>query len=229
YDLYKKDGIRRYGFHGTSHKYVALKAREALKKPFSKLKIITCHLGNGCSITATMHGKPVDTSMGFTPLEGLVMGTRSGDIDPIIILYLMEKKGMSRREIDKFLNNKSGLLGVSGLSSDMRDIYKALRRGNKRAGLAFAIFIHRIHRYIGAFAAVMNGVDAIVFTAGIGENHPPTRSAVCKNLDFLGVKIDRKKNNAKSLIISKPNSRVKVLVVPTDEELMIARETKAVL
>jgi acetate kinase len=229
YDLYKKEGIRRYGFHGTSHKYVAIKTAAILKRPVASLKIITCHLGNGCSITATKGGKAVDTSMGFTPLEGLVMGTRSGDIDPIIILYLMEKKGMNKSDIDEVLNKKSGLLGVSGLSSDMRDIYKALKKGDKRARLAFEIFIHRIQKYIGAFAASMNGVDAITFTAGIGENHPPTRSAVCKNLEFLKVKIDNIRNKKNAAIISKPGSAVKVLVVPTDEELMIAKEAKEVI
>ena len=229
YNLYKKDGIRRYGFHGTSHKYVATKTAQILKKPIGKLKIITCHLGNGCSITATANGKALDTSMGFTPLEGLVMGTRSGDIDPIIILYLMEKKGIKTGKMDELLNKKSGLLGVSGLSSDMRDIYKAVKRKNKRARLAFDIFIHRIQKYIGAYAVSMNGVDAITFTAGIGQNHSPTRKMTCKKLGFLGVKIDNRKNHSNASIISKPNSAVKILVVPTDEELMIAKETKAVI
>ncbi|MDB4349527.1 acetate kinase [Omnitrophica bacterium] len=229
YSLYKKDGIRRYGFHGTSHKYVAIRTAAVLKRPIGRLKIITCHLGNGCSMTATKNGKAQDTSMGFTPLEGLVMGTRSGNIDPIVILYLMERKGMKRDDIDRLLNKKSGLLGVSGVSSDMRDVYKALKRGNKRARLAFDIFIHRIRGYIGAYAAGMDGVDAITFTAGIGENHPPTRRAVCANLGFLGVRIDNRKNNANNVVISKPDSKVKVLVIPTDEELMIAKETREVI
>lgn len=229
YYLYQRYGIRRYGFHGTSHKYVAIKSGYILKRPTKSLKIITCHLGNGCSITATMYGKALDTSMGFTPLEGLVMGTRSGDIDPIIVLYLMEKKGTDKIAIDRLLNNESGLLGVSNLSSDMRDIYKAVKRKDKMARLAFDIFIHRIHKYIGAYAVCMNGVDVITFTAGIGENHPPTRKAVCSNLKFLGVKIDGKKNNSNATVISKPSSRVKVLVIPTDEELMIAKETKEVI
>ncbi len=229
YGLYKKEGIRRYGFHGTSHKYVAIKTAEILKRPIGRLKIITCHLGNGCSITATMNGKAIDTSMGFTPLEGLVMGTRSGDIDPIIVLYLVEKKGIKPEGIDKLLNERSGLLGISGLSSDMRDIYGAVKKNDKRARLAFDIFIHRIHKYIGAYSVCMNGVDAVTFTGGIGENHPPTRRAVCANLGFLNVKIDPKGNNSNSVIISKPNSSVKILVIPTDEELMIAKEAKGVI
>jgi acetate kinase len=207
YDLYKKHGIRRYGFHGTSHKYVSQKAAEMLKRPSAGSRLITCHLGNGCSITAVKGGRAVDTSMGFTPLEGLVMGTRSGDVDPYIVLYLMENLGMSPQRVDRLLNKESGLLGVSGSSSDMRDIYKASKR-NKRARLAFDIFTDRIKKYIGAFAAGMGGVDAIVFTGGIGENHAPTRKAVCKGLEFL---------------------RAKVLVVPTDEEYMIAQETRKVV
>lgn len=229
YALYKRYGIRRYGFHGSSHKYVAMKTTEVLKKAPSGLKIITCHLGNGCSITATAGGRAADTSMGFTPLEGLVMGTRSGDIDPACALYLMEKKKMSPREADTLLNKQSGLLGVSGRSSDMRDIYAAVIKKNKRAILAFEIFIHRIHKYIGAFSAVMDGVDAITFTGGIGENHPPTREAVCRNLGFLGAKIDCAKNRRNAAVISKPGSKVKILVVPTDEELMIAKETAEVI
>ncbi|MFH1753185.1 MAG: acetate kinase, partial [Candidatus Omnitrophota bacterium] len=228
YDLYKKGGIRRYGFHGTSHKYVALKAARILKRPIQSLKMITCHLGNGCSITATEYGKAVDTSMGFTPLEGLVMGTRSGDIDPFIALYLIEKK-MTKEGVDRLLNKESGLLGVSGLSSDMRDIYKALKKGNKRARLAFDIFVHRIRKYIGSYAACMNGVDAVVFTGGIGENHSPTRKAVCGSLGFLGLKIDSGGNRANASVISGTGSKVKALVVPTDEELMIACETRDVL
>ena len=229
YKLYKNDGIRRYGFHGTSHKYVALKTAEILKRPLEDLKIITCHLGNGCSVTATMYGKAVDTSMGFTPLEGLVMGTRAGDIDPFVVLYLMEKKSMSAEEVDALLNKESGLLGISGLSSDMRDIYKAVKAGDKRAKLAFSIFARGIQKYIGAFSVSMNGVDAISFTGGIGENHPPTRDIVCKKLGFLGIKIDTKKNDSNSPVISRPDSKVKVLAVPTDEELMIARETREVI
>ena len=206
YSFYEKDKIRKYGFHGTSHKYVAIKAAQILKKPLNSLKLITCHLGNGSSITAVKGGKSINTSMGFTPLEGLVMGTRSGDIDPAIVFYLMNKKKLSVTKIDDLLNKRSGLLGLSGVSSDMRDMYKAVRRGNKKATLAFEVFIDRIQKYIGYFIVAMDGVDAIVFTAGIGENHAPTRRAVCRKLSFLGKK-------------------VKVLVVPTNEELMIARET----
>ncbi len=207
YELYKRFGIRKYGFHGTSHKYVAIKTAEALNRPLRDLKIITCHLGNGCSVTATKEGKAIDTSMGFTPLEGLVMGTRSGDIDPAIPLYLM-KKGLSGNAIDDILNKRSGLLGVSGLSSDMRDIYRAVKMGNKKAKLAFDMFVKGIEKYIGAFAAHMNGVDAITFTGGIGENHAPTRRAVSKKLNYLNADI---------------------LTIPTDEETMIARETKDLL
>jgi acetate kinase len=229
YSLYKAHGIRRYGFHGTSHKYVAGQAACVLRKPLRRLKIISCHLGNGCSVTATMYGKAVDTSMGFTPLEGLVMGTRSGDIDPFIALYLMEKRGMGAVELDRLLNKKSGLLGVSGISSDMRDIYRELRKGNKMAGLAFDIFIHRLQRYIGAFASVMDGVDAIVFTGGIGENHSPTRREAVKGLSYLGARIDGRKNSSNSLVVSSGRSKVKILAIPTDEELMIAKETEVVL
>ena len=227
YVFYKKDKIRRYGFHGTSHKCVALRAAEILGKPLKKLKLITCHLGNGCSITAVKNGKSVKTSMGFTPLEGLVMGTRSGDIDPAVVLFLMGQKNFSVEEIDNLLNKKSGLLGVSGISSDMRDVYGALKRGNKKARLAFEVFIDRIQKYIGSYAVAMDGVDAIVFTAGIGENHPPTRQEVCRKLSFLGVKIDSAKNRSsrKEKIITKKGSKIKVLVIPTNEELMIARET----
>ena len=227
YSFYEKEKIRRYGFHGTSHKYVALKTAEILKKPLAKLKLIVSHLGNGCSITAVKNGKSINTSMGFTPLEGLVMGTRSGDIDPAIIFYLMNKKNLSVDDVDNLLNKKSGLLGMSGVSSDMRDVYKEVKKGSRKAKLAFEVFIDRIQKYIGSYIVAMDGVDAIVFTAGIGENHAPTRSAVCKRLSFLGVKIDPRKNNtaAKEKIMTTKDSKVKVLVVPTNEELMIARET----
>jgi len=228
YALYKKERIRRYGFHGTSHKYVAIKTAEALGKPLKSLKIITCHLGNGCSVTATMSGKAVDTSMGFTPLEGLVMGTRSGSIDPAIPLYLIMKKGMSAERVDRLLNNESGLLGISGVSSDMRDVYKAIKN-NKRAALAYELFIKSIQKYIGMFAVSMDGVDAITFTGGIGENHAPTRREVARNLRFLGARIDSAKNSSTAAIISKAGSKVKLLAIRTDEEVMIARETKEVL
>jgi len=227
YSLYKKDKVRKYGFHGTSHKYVALRTAELLGRPLNKLKLITVHLGNGCSITAVRNGRSINTSMGFTPLEGLVMGTRSGDIDPAIVFYLMSAKKLTVHQADDLLNKKSGLLGMSGISSDMRDVYKSIGKGDRRAKLAFEVFVHRIQKYIGSYAVAMNGVDAVIFTAGIGENHAPTRAAVCKNLSFIGVKIDPKKNDsaAKEKVITTKDSKVKVLVVPTNEEMMIAHET----
>lgn len=227
YDLYKKYGIRKYGFHGTSHRFVAMRTAELLKKPKEKLKIITCHLGNGCSITATLYGKAIDTSMGFTPLEGLVMGTRCGDIDPAVVFYIMEKEKLDVHKINELLNKHSGLLGLSGVGSDMRDISKEARSGNEQAGVAIEVFVHRIQKYIGAYAVAMNGVDAITFTAGIGENHGYTRWKVCENLGFLGVRIDKDKNVSakKEKIISKFRSKVKILVVPTNEELLIAQDT----
>lgn len=231
YNLYAKEKIRKYGFHGTSHKYVALRAAEILRRPLKGLKLITVHLGNGCSITAVKNGRSINTSMGFTPLEGLVMGTRSGDLDPAIVFHLMAKKNLSSHKVDDLLNKKSGLLGMTGVSSDMRDIYGMIRKGDRRSKLAFEVFIDRIQKYIGSYTVAMDGVDAIIFTAGIGENHAPTRAAACGRLSFLGVKIDRKKNNSakKEKIITARDSKVKVLVVPTNEELMIARETHRLL
>jgi len=204
-----------------------MKAAEILKKPFHKLKIITCHLGNGCSVTATLHGKAIDTSMGFTPLEGLVMGTRCGDVDPAVVFYIMEKEKLDVHEINKLLNKKSGLLGLSGNGSDMRDILKAAHAGGEQAKLAINVYVHRIQKYIGAFAVALNGVDAIVFTAGIGENSGYIRSQVCHNLKFLGIKIDNNKNKSakREKIISTSRSKVKVLAIPTNEELMIAKDT----
>ncbi len=227
YEMYEKYGIRKYGFHGTSHKYVSLRAAEILNKPLKELKIITCHLGNGSSIAAVKYGKVVDTSMGLTPLEGLPMGTRSGDIDPAVVTFLMQKENMTAEEMDNYLNKKSGVLGISGVSSDFRDLAQAASEGNKRAKLALDIFVYRVKKYIGAYAAAMGGVDVIVFTAGIGENTPDIRSNSCAGLEFLGVKIDEDKNNTKGqeMDISAPDSKVKVLVIPTNEELMIARET----
>lgn len=227
YDLYKKYAIRRYGFHGTSHRYVARRTAEILKKRLDELKIITCHLGNGCSITATLHGKAIDTSMGFTPLEGLVMGTRCGDIDPAVVFYIMEKEKLDVHKINDLLNKKSGLLGLSGVGSDMRDISKSSKAGDEQARMAVEVFIHRIHKYIGAYIVAMNGVDAITFTAGIGENHGDTRLKTCEKLEFLGVKIDKEENmsSKKEKIISAPRSKIKILVVPTNEELMIAHDT----
>ncbi|KPU28254.1 acetate kinase [Caloranaerobacter sp. TR13] len=231
YELYEKYGIRKYGFHGTSHKYVSNRAAEILGKDIKELNIITCHLGNGASLAAVKKGKSIDTSMGFTPLEGLAMGTRCGDIDPAIVTFLMEKENMSTSEVNNLLNKKSGVLGISGVSSDFRDIEEAAAKGNERAQLALDKFTSRVKKYVGAYAAIMGGVDVIVFTAGLGENSPETREAVCEGLEFMGVEIDKEKNKVrgKETIISTENSKVKVLVVPTNEELMIARETKALV
>lgn len=228
YEFYEKYKIRRYGFHGTSHKYVSERAAEMLGKPLSELKLITCHLGNGASVAAVKNGKSVETSMGFTPLEGLAMGTRSGDIDPAIVKYLADKENLSFAEVDGILNKKSGVLGISGVSSDFRDIEEAAEKGNERAKLALDVFVHKVKKYIGSYAAVMNGVDAIIFTAGLGENSAETRSAICKDMCFLGIELDEAKNNVrgKETDLSKEGSKVKVLLVPTNEELMIARDTK---
>jgi acetate kinase len=227
YEFYRKYGIRKYGFHGTSHKYVTRRTADLLKKDIEKLKIITCHLGNGCSITATMHGRAIDTSMGFTPLEGLLMGTRCGDIDPAVVFYIMDKEKLDVNKINDLLNKKSGLLGLSGVGSDMRDILKAAKAGNEQANIAIEVFVHRVQKYIGAYAVAMNGVDAIVFTAGIGENNSHIRYKICEKLGFLGVRIDESENSSlkKEKKISKFSSKVKVLVVPTNEELLIANDT----
>ncbi len=227
YEYYEKYKIRRYGFHGTSHKYVAERAAAMLGKPVEELKIITCHLGNGASITAVKNGISVDTSMGFTPLEGLAMGTRSGNIDAAIIKFLMEKENISVAKADEILNKKSGVLGISGVSSDFRDIEEAANKGNERAQLALDVYVHYVKKYIGAYAAVMNGVDAIVFTAGLGENSASMRSSICKDMSFLGVELDEAKNNVrgKETDVSKDGSKVRVLLIPTNEELMIARDT----
>lgn len=229
FELYLKYGIRKYGFHGTSHDYVSKKAAEYLNQPIEDLKIITCHLGNGASICAIKDGKSVDTSMGFTPLDGLMMGTRSGSIDPAVVPYIMEQENLSTLEVSKLLNKKSGMLGVSGVSSDFRDIDDAILHGDKRAKLAYDMFCYRVKKYIGEYSAVMNGVDVIVFTAGIGENNAEIRRICCTGLDYLGVEIDDQKNSAKGsdiFEISADNSKVKVFVVSTNEELAIARETK---
>ena len=232
YELYETHRIRRYGFHGTSHRYVSRRAAEVLGRDYYDFKVITCHLGNGASIAAVRHGKSIDTSMGFTPLEGLVMGTRCGDIDPAIVIYLQQNLGMSVEKVYDLLNKKSGMLGLTNnLSSDMRDIEDAAHSGNEIAQLALDIYVYRIAKYIGAYAAAMNGVDAIVFTAGVGENSPYVREKVCEYLGFLGVKIDRQLNDVKGLerIISTPDSKVAVLIVPTNEELVIARDTKYIV
>ncbi len=227
YEYYEKYGIRRYGFHGTSHKYVAEKAAEMLGKDINKLKLITCHLGNGASVTAIKNGKSIDTSMGFTPLEGLVMGTRSGDIDPAIVTFMREKECLKPGEANDILNKKSGVLGISGVSSDFRDLEKAAEEGNERAILALKVFARKVRFYIGAYIAEMNGVDAIVFTAGVGENDIGMRDLICSDLDNLGIKIDLAKNRVrgKETVLSTDDSKVKILLVPTNEELMIARDT----
>ncbi len=231
YELYEKYGIRKYGFHGTSHKYVSERAADLLGKPLSQLKIITCHLGNGSSICAVDKGKSVDTSMGFTPLQGLAMGTRSGTIDPEVVTYLMEKEDLTVKGISTLLNKKSGVLGVSGVSSDFRDLHTAAEEGNKRAQLALEIFAYGVKKFIGEYIAVMNGVDAIVFTAGIGENNSTIRTQILDNMDFLGIKIDPDKNKirGREIDISTPDATVKTFVIPTNEELAIARETMRLL
>ena len=227
YDLYKKYGIRKYGFHGTSHKYVSNKVAEAIGKDMKDLKIVTCHLGNGCSLAAVKNGKSVDTSMGFTPLAGVMMGTRSGSIDPSVISFLIEQHGYTIEEIDELLNKKSGVLGISGVSSDFRDVLAAGEDGNERAKLALEIFYYKVRTQIAAYAGAMGGIDVIVFTAGIGENSAITRKEILKGLEFFGFELDEEKNEIRGNIqeISTENSRVKVYVVPTNEELMIARDT----
>ena len=231
YEYYTKYGVRRYGFHGTSHSYVSKRAAEVLGKDVNDMKIIVCHLGNGSSVCAVDHGKSVDTSMGFTPLEGLVMGTRSGDIDPAIMEYVAQKENLSLSEMTSILNKKSGVLGLSQVSSDFRDLDDARDAGNKQAALTLDIFRYRVAKYVGSYAAAMGGVDAIVFTAGLGENDPLTGEDVCSYLGFMGVEFDKEANNfrGEERVISKPESRVKVLCIPTNEELMIARDTVALL
>ena len=227
YEYYEKYGIRKYGFHGTSHKYVAEKAAELIGRPLEDLRLITCHLVNGASITAVEKGKSIDTSMGFTPLAGVTMGTRSGDIDPAIIPYIKEKTGMDASEVVNVLNKKSGLLALSGISNDLRDIEAAAERGDERATLALEIFAARIHQYIGSYAARMSGVDAIIFTAGVGENSEIVREKILTGLEFMGVYWDPKLNAGcrKQAELSYSHSPVKVFIIPTDEEVMIARDT----
>lgn len=228
-DYYKNYSIRRYGFHGTSHKYVMKRAAEILGKSENDLNIITCHLGNGASVTAIKNGKSVDTSMGFTPLEGLIMGTRCGDMDPAIVTYIMEKEKLSPAQMDNVMNKKSGVLGLSGLSSDFRDIESAAKDGNEDAKNALDCYHNRVKKYIGSYIAILGRVDAVIFTAGLGENSATSRAAVCEGLEVLGIEIDLEKNNTRGeeKIVSKDSSKVKVIVVPTNEEVMIARDTKA--
>ena len=227
YEYYEKYRIRRYGFHGTSHKYVSMRAAEILGKDVKDLNIVTCHLGNGSSVTAVKGGKSIDTSMGFTPLEGLAMGTRSGDIDPAIIPFIMNKEGLSFEEVNDMLNKKSGVLGISGISSDFRDIEIAAEEGNKRADLALKVFTNRVTKYIAAYAAQMCRIDVLVFTAGIGENSAVIREMVCEGLECLNIMIDKELNNirGKEAIISKNLASATIMVIPTNEELMIARDT----
>ena len=231
YEYYEKYKVRRYGFHGTSHSFVSKKAAEMAGMPYEDLKIIVCHLGNGASLSAVDHGKSVDTSMGLTPLEGLIMGTRSGDIDPAIMEYIAKKENLDIAGVMNVLNKKSGVLGISGVSSDFRDIENAANEGNERAATALRTFNYRVIKYIGAYAAAMNGVDIIAFTAGLGENDKNMRKAVCDHLSYLGVKIDEEANNVRGVdrIISTPDSAVQVMIVPTNEELAIARETLALV
>jgi len=229
YEYYEKDKVRRYGFHGTSHRYVSARAADMLGKPAENLKIITCHLGNGSSLAAVMGGKVVDTTMGLGPLAGFAMGTRSGDIDATILEYLMGRYGYDIKEMLTILNKKSGVLGISGVSSDFRDLDAAAAQGNHRAKLALDVFRYQVKKFIGAYAAAMGGVDAIVFTAGVGENDAATRMDIASGLEFMGVKMDPDANNVrgKEAVISAVDSKVKVLLIPTDEELMIAQDTAA--
>ena len=231
YEYYEQDKVRRYGFHGTSHKYVAQRAAAMLGKPIEELKLISCHLGNGSSITAINGGKSVDTSMGFTPLAGLPMGTRAGDLDAGILQYLMNKHGMNIDEMLNVLNKKSGVEGVSHISSDFRDLENAEAEGNKRAELALRVFDYAVKKYIGAYAAAMGGVDAVIFTAGVGENGPETRESACAGLEFMGIKIDPEKDKVrgKEMDVSTDDAKVRVLVIPTNEELMIAMDTAAIV
>jgi len=233
YELYQKYGVRRYGFHGTSHRFVSGEIFKYLNMPVEGSKVITCHIGNGGSITAVKDGKSVDTTMGLTPLEGIMMGTRSGDIDGGAVTFLMEKEELDSTGMSNLLNKKSGLLGISGVSSDMREVTASMEAGNERAALAKKMYAYRIKKYIGAFAAAMGGVDVIIFTGGVGENRHEVREAVCENMEFLGIKLDKEQNAkimfGKDGIISTADSKVKVVVLPTDEELMIANDTKALV
>lgn len=230
YSLYEKYGIRKYGFHGTSHFYVSKRAAIMLGKPIEETNVITCHLGNGSSITAVKGGKSVETTMGFTPLEGVAMGTRCGSIDPAVVPFIMDKEGLSSRDVDTLMNKKSGVLGVSGISNDFRDLDEAASHGNERAELALEIFAYKIKKVIGEYSAVLNGADAIVFTAGIGENSASIRKRILSGLEGLGIKIDEEKNKIRGqeIDISTPDSKVRVLVIPTNEELTIARDTKEI-
>ena len=232
YKYYTEDGVRRYGFHGTSHRYVSSRVCEFLGVDIAKQRIITCHIGNGGSITAVKYGKSIDTSMGLTPTEGLIMGTRCGDIDPGALVFLMEKHNMNAADVQKMINKESGMLGLTGISSDMREIETAVNEGDERATTALEAYEQRIIKYVGAYAAEMGGVDIIVFTGGVGENQTPVRENVCTSLEFIGVKIDKELNSktrGEEKELSTPDSKVKVCVIPTDEELMIARDTEEIV
>jgi len=232
YSYYEKYGIRRYGFHGTSHRYVSQRAAELLGKPYEEMKIISAHIGNGASITAIQNGHSIDTSMGMTPVDGLLMGTRSGEIDAGVLTFISQKEHLSAQKISDLLNKKSGVLGVSGVSSDMRELLDACDKGNERAILAMDMFNYRIHKYVGSYAAVLGGFDVLIFTGGVGENQWTTRTAVCNNLEFMGIKLDESLNTGmrgKEMIISTPDSKVTVMVIPTEEEFMIAKDTLEIL
>jgi acetate kinase len=227
-EFYERYRVRKYGFHGTSCRYVSRRAAEILGETPDQLKVIVCHLGNGVTLNAVREGKSVDTSMGLTPLEGLIMGTRCGDIDPGVIFFLQRRAGLSVDQVDEVLNKKSGLLGISGVSNDMREVMEGAERGNERCKLALEMYAYRVRKYIGAYAAAMGGIDALVFTAGIGENSPLMRSMICRNLNFLGIKLDEEVNSEtirKEKVISSTESEVRVLVIPTDEERIIALDT----
>jgi acetate kinase len=232
YALYREHGVRRYGFHGTSHRYVSARACDILGVPYEKQRIITAHIGNGASITAIKGGQSVDTSMGLTPVEGLLMGTRCGDIDAGALTYLMDKEGLDAKGLSDLINKRSGVLGLSDISSDMREIEAAVAEGNKQATLALKVYNYRIKKYIGAYAAALGGLDILVFTGGVGENQWTARQAVCADMEYMGIQLDRQKNDGmrgEEKVISAPDSKVTVIVVPTDEEFMIAKDTKMVL
>lgn len=232
YSLYSKHGLRRYGFHGSSHRFVSQKAARIVNRNPEDLRIITCHLGNGASIAAIKNGKSVDTSMGLTPVEGLIMGTRTGDLDLGVLIYIMQKEGIDSYTANTLINKHSGMLGITGVSSDMREIENAMEEGHERAKLGLDMYHYRIRKYIGSYAAAMGGVDIIVFTGGVGENSPESREEICKDFEFLGLEFDKEKNagsRGKEIVISKDNSRVKAIVIPTNEELVIASDTQAIV
>ena len=231
YELYEKYAIRKYGAHGTSHRYISERAAAFMDEPIEDLKLITCHLGNGCSISAIDHGVAVDTSMGLTPLDGLMMGTRCGAIDPAIVPFIMEKESLTTQEVNDLMNKKSGLLGISGISNDLRSVKEASEAGDERAQLAYEMYSNSAKKYIGQYIAVMGGVDAIVFTAGVGENSTDMRKHICQGLEYMGVKMDAEKNKVrgKEADVSTPDSKVKIFIIPTNEELMIAMDTAGIV